>query len=1370
MEVEHGNNVTATGASETPEPTVEGSRAPQKSLSATSAKSMDVLKQASSANQEVGTATVGEGGKQASAGGKTIEATATAHKEKIGNAPNLTDVTSGSLASRLLASNKQQGCPSNMLLAMTKLKLLIKAQNLLINKLCQGADCLGELGKLTRSDHVKGGIVEISLIVDEVAENRKQLLPAFNEALQLAIKLANGPEPCSTMPTPTDQNAANLQNQEAILKACDELKTCFAQQQEEINELNRQARPTYAAKAGPRTVSKRDRTHSSNTDEANPQRHQATTRYNSVLKPTSPVREPWTLVERTKTRKKQPRDSKVQARPAGTSRRNRPPPPDAIAIKSGEGETFAEILKAVRKDVDVDKTGAHITSIAESRNGEVVIRVARGHSERAELETAISHALGSRATVRGLVKFEDLDISGLDGVTTEAEIIEALEKAATLPSSDGSTRWTKLDCAGSSEPGFRYISAGGIRYYSCYWSPNSTLADFDDFLLRLERSIRSAQGNIPLAGDFNTKHTDWGCSSNDQRGELLSDMVHTTGLATCNRGNSPTFRAKSILDVKFCSPDLVPKMYDWCVLDIESLSDHNYIQFHLTEDPTHTLQDTTRTKLRVDLSKLSAALNTDQLSIVYYNHQSADECAVHLVKKIQEICMTETSAGSQRKSVYWWSPEIANLRKTANYARRVFQRKRKRLGPTAATEEETAAKDAKRHLVKAIKKAKEAAWKSLSDQVENDPWGMPYKLVMAKLARSAPIPGLNCPDRICSIVNTLFPDHPQRSPDVWPPVSDLERSSFSISTEDVQLAARSLKNKVSPGPDGITNEAIKLIARNQPAMLSTTYNKCLRDGHFPSSWKKARLVLLWKGDKPLQEPSSYRPLCLLDSTGKLFEKIIDNRMRTFMEANDCLHGNQFGFRAGRSTTDAVDLLMTTESESGPNVRTGILTLDIQNAFNSAPWEKIVDAMRHMDFPIYLCRMISSYLSNRSVSIDVNGSRTEFVMTSGVPQGSVLGPTLWNILYDGLLRIRFPASITPIAFADDIALIATAREAYTLENDLTRAAEPALTWLEETGLKTALQKTEAMVITKKRLHNELAVNVGGHIVLGRNVLKYLGILIDGKLNFNAHAKSASGKASHAVKNLSRIMPNISAATPSRRRLLANVVHSLLLFGAPIWVNRMSSQGKSEMAKVQRKTALRVASAYRTVSLDAALVITDMPPVDLQAEERYEKYAQRHNQQPPSAGKAATVQKWQSRWDLTTKGRWTHRLIPCIATWHSRKYGEVNFHLSQALTGHGCFSAYLHKYCKLDSPVCWFCNQPIDDAFHTLFVCDAWESRRSRANTLLGTDMTPENLIPLMTKNKDSWAIGSSFIQEVMRKKEDYERRRQIREQTKNFPIS
>jgi len=119
-----------------------------------------------------------------------------------------------------------------------------------------------------------------------------------------------------------------------------------------------------------------------------------------------------------------------------------------------------------------------------------------------------------------------------------------------------------------------------------------SLLEYRDILSRLERSIRSAPGSIVLAGDFNAKFSDWGCPSNDQRGEDLSDMIHATGLVTWNLSNKPTFGSKSILDVTFCSPDLVSKMDGWCVLDIESLSDHNYIQFHLREDSIHKPQVT----------------------------------------------------------------------------------------------------------------------------------------------------------------------------------------------------------------------------------------------------------------------------------------------------------------------------------------------------------------------------------------------------------------------------------------------------------------------------------------------------------------------------------------------------------------------------------------------------------------------------------------------------------------------------------------------------------------------------------------------------------------------------------------------------------
>jgi hypothetical protein len=435
-------------------------------------------------------------------------------------------------------------------------------------------------------------------------------------------------------------------------------------------------------------------------------------------------------------------------------------------------------------------------------------------------------------------------------------------------------------------------------------------------------------------------------------------------------------------------------------------------------------------------------------------------------------------------------------------------------------------------------------------------------------------------------------------------------------------------------------------------------------------------------------------------------------------------------------------------------------LDIKNAFNSAPWEKILDAMREKDIPAYLCRIIGSYLSDRTITFDINGNSSTIALSSGVPQGSVIGPTLWNILYDGLLKVRFPASVTPIAFADDIALICKASDNYRIENDLSEAAKRAHTWLSEVGLQLAAHKSEIMVITRRRKNNDVNITIDGTPVTSKGSLRYLGIQIDSKLNFTEHAKLTAAKASGAAKNLGRFMPNVSAATPSRRRLLGNVVHSLLLFGAPIWADRMSVKGRTEMAKVQRKTALRVTSAYRTVSKEAALVVASMPPIDMLASERQYMFNNKHDAQAKITAIQKTLQAWQANWDAaTTKGRWTHRLIPNLEPWLSRKHGETSFLITQALTGHGCFPAYLHRFGKLDSPACWFCGHIPDDANHTLFECDAWASRRSRVNILLGSTISHENLILLMIKSQESWAIISNFIIEVMKKKENEERRRQ-----------
>jgi len=172
------------------------------------------------------------------------------------------------------------------------------------------------------------------------------------------------------------------------------------------------------------------------------------------------------------------------------------------------------------------------------------------------------------------------------------------------------------------------------------------------------------------------------------------------------------------------------------------------------------------------------------------------------------------------------------------------------------------------------------------------------------------------------------------------------------------------------------------------------------------------------------------------------DKILDNRLRNFIDLNKSLDDRQFGYRKDRSITGAVQTLRGIVETYSPRNIIGVLTLDIKNAFNSAPWEAILKAMLEKSIPNFLCHIIGSYLDIRSLQYRLDDKQTTQLIPSGVPQSSVLGPTLWNLMYNGLLKNRLPAGISFLAFADDVALVAVARDSILLGNSLSEAAELA----------------------------------------------------------------------------------------------------------------------------------------------------------------------------------------------------------------------------------------------------------------------------------------------------------------------------------------
>jgi len=228
--------------------------------------------------------------------------------------------------------------------------------------------------------------------------------------------------------------------------------------------------------------------------------------------------------------------------------------------------------------------------------------------------------------------------------------------------------------------------------------------------------------------------------------------------------------------------------------------------------PTTTITKIVPEKLKVFLESNPFTMNSDS--------QDVDALATGLSDTIAKICGSSrmSCAGKPRRSVYWWSPELSALHRDANHLRRVHKRKRKKVGPDACSTEAETAKTAKTQLCKAIKRAKEKAWIELCDQVERDPWGKPYKLVMGKLCRNSKIPGINTPGRMQQIVQGLFPTHEERVMTEWPRY--LPEEAY-ITVSELKYAANQLKNSVAPGPDRVPNEAIKVICRSHPEV----YNK-----------------------------------------------------------------------------------------------------------------------------------------------------------------------------------------------------------------------------------------------------------------------------------------------------------------------------------------------------------------------------------------------------------------------------------------------------------------------------------------------------------------------------------------------------------------
>ncbi|KAI4472787.1 hypothetical protein M0804_015612 [Polistes exclamans] len=241
---------------------------------------------------------------------------------------------------------------------------------------------------------------------------------------------------------------------------------------------------------------------------------------------------------------------------------------------------------------------------------------------------------------------------------------------------------------------------------------------------------------------------------------------------------------------------------------------------------------------------------------------------------------------------------------------------------------------------------------------------------------------------------------------------------------------------------------------------------------------------------------------------------------------------------------------------------------------------------------------------------------------GVPKGSVLGPTLWNIAYDRVLRVPLPGGSRVVCYADDTALLSAGRDLSCAISAAEKELEVLVNEIEGLGLKVALQKTEAIAfpasaLRRRRIAPPLVIRYRVVCTVVKPIVKYLSIVLDLSMSFRPHFRALIPKAEGIFWSIGRILPNLHGPREKKRRLYSSVIHSVLLYGAPVWWRAVVEDQRIKRAvrALQRRVAIRVCCAYRTVSFHAAMMVAGIIPLDHLAPRLAETYETLKNAEGP-----------------------------------------------------------------------------------------------------------------------------------------------------------